>query len=116
GGTGTMDRFIVSATTARRTRGRATAPPGGARAPGRRVEQGRRDHRQTCAGGGRGSVPNPKLDRPEIWENIATIRREEMARAREILGVRQAWLGFVDSGYPEGDPLPPLPEGCFGLH
>jgi mycothiol S-conjugate amidase len=38
-----------------------------------------------------------------------------MARAREILGVRQEWLGFVDSGYPEGDPLPPLPEGCFGL-
>ncbi len=38
-----------------------------------------------------------------------------MARAREILGVRQEWLGFVDSGLPEGDPLPPLPEGCFGL-
>ena len=38
-----------------------------------------------------------------------------MDRAREILGVRQAWLGFVDSGLPEGDPLPPLPEGCFGL-
>jgi mycothiol S-conjugate amidase len=69
----------------------------------------------TCTGGERGSVLNPKLDRPEIWENIATIRREEMDRAREILGVRQDWLGFVDSGYPEGDPLPPLPEGCFGL-
>jgi mycothiol S-conjugate amidase len=69
----------------------------------------------TCTGGERGSVLNPKLDRPEIWENIATIRREEMKRAREILGVRQAWLGFVDSGYPEGDPLPPLPPGCFGL-
>jgi mycothiol S-conjugate amidase len=38
-----------------------------------------------------------------------------MDRAREILGVRQAWLGFVDSGLPEGDPLPPLPEGCFAL-
>ncbi len=36
-----------------------------------------------------------------------------MARAAEILGVRHAWLGFADSGYPEGDPLPPLPEGCF---
>ncbi|GAA1816613.1 mycothiol conjugate amidase Mca [Planosporangium flavigriseum] len=69
----------------------------------------------TCTGGERGSVLNPKLDRPEIWEQMATIRREEMERAREILGVRQAWLGFVDSGFPEGDPLPPLPEGCFGL-
>jgi len=69
----------------------------------------------TCTGGERGSVLNPKLDRPEIWENIAAIRREEMERAREILGVRQAWLGFVDSGFPEGDPPPPLPDGCFGL-
>ncbi len=69
----------------------------------------------TCTGGERGSVLNPKMDRPEVWENIADIRRKEMDTAREILGVRQAWLGFVDSGLPEGDPLPPLPEGCFGL-
>jgi mycothiol S-conjugate amidase len=38
-----------------------------------------------------------------------------MDAARAILGVDQAWLGFVDSGLPEGDPLPPLPEGCFAL-
>jgi mycothiol S-conjugate amidase len=38
-----------------------------------------------------------------------------MERARQILGVRQDWLGFVDSGWPEGDPPPPLPEGCFAL-
>jgi mycothiol S-conjugate amidase len=69
----------------------------------------------TCTGGERGSVLNPKLDRPEIWRDITEIRRAEMERAREILGVRQSWLGFVDSGYPEGDPPPPLPEGCFGL-
>jgi mycothiol S-conjugate amidase len=69
----------------------------------------------TCTGGERGSVLNPKLDRPEIVENITEIRRIEMDNARAILGVRQSWLGFVDSGLPEGDPLPPLPEGCFGL-
>jgi mycothiol S-conjugate amidase len=70
----------------------------------------------TCTGGERGSILNPALkDRPEIEANIGEIRRLEMARAREILGIRQEWLGFVDSGYPEGDPLPPLPEGCFGL-
>ena len=46
---------------------------------------------------------------------MADIRRREMEAAREILGVRQDWLGFVDSGLPEGDPLPPLPEGCFAL-
>ncbi|MGC5052679.1 mycothiol conjugate amidase Mca [Micromonospora sp. DT48] len=69
----------------------------------------------TCTGGERGSVLNPKLDRPDVWANIAEIRRGEMDAARAILGIEQAWLGFVDSGLPEGDPLPPLPEGCFAL-
>ncbi|MGI5212190.1 mycothiol conjugate amidase Mca [Plantactinospora sp. CA-290183] len=69
----------------------------------------------TCTGGERGSVLNPKLDRPDVWANIAEIRRAEMDAARAILGIDQAWLGFVDSGLPEGDPLPPLPEGCFAL-
>jgi mycothiol S-conjugate amidase len=67
----------------------------------------------TCTGGERGSVLNPKLDRPDVWANIGEIRRAEMDAARAILGVEQAWLGFVDSGLPEGDPPPPLPEGCF---
>jgi mycothiol S-conjugate amidase len=69
----------------------------------------------TCTGGERGSILNPKMDRPGVLENMTKIRREEMARAREILGVRQEWLGFIDSGLPEGDPLPPLPYGCFAL-
>jgi mycothiol S-conjugate amidase len=70
----------------------------------------------TCTGGERGDVLNPRLKGdPEIERNIHEVRRAEMDRAREILGVRQAWLGFVDSGLPEGDPLPPLPEGCFAL-
>jgi mycothiol S-conjugate amidase len=69
----------------------------------------------TCTGGERGSVLNPKMNRPEVLADIANIRRAEMEKARAILGVDQAWLGFVDSGLPEGDPLPPLPEGCFGL-
>jgi mycothiol S-conjugate amidase len=67
----------------------------------------------TCTGGERGSILNPAMDRPDVLANIADIRRQEMDRAREILGVEQVWLGFVDSGLPEGDPLPPLPEGCF---
>ena len=70
----------------------------------------------TCTGGDRGDVLNPRLKGdPEIERDIREVRRKEMDRAREILGVRQAWLGFVDSGLPEGDPLPPLPEGCFAL-
>ncbi|MER6095169.1 mycothiol conjugate amidase Mca [Streptomyces sp. NPDC001728] len=70
----------------------------------------------TCTGGERGSVLNPQLQGdPYIEANIHEVRRKEMDEAREILGVSQHWLGFVDSGLPEGDPLPPLPEGCFAL-
>jgi mycothiol S-conjugate amidase len=69
----------------------------------------------TCTGGEAGSVLNPAMDRPDVWANLADLRRKEMDRAREILGIRQEWLGFVDSGLPEGDPPPPLPEGCFAL-
>ncbi len=67
----------------------------------------------TCTGGERGSILNPAMDRPDVLANLTDIRRQEMDRAREILGIQQVWLGFVDSGLPEGDPLPPLPEGCF---
>jgi mycothiol S-conjugate amidase len=55
------------------------------------------------------------MDRPEVLADLANIRRAEMEEAERILGVRHCWLGFVDSGLPEGDPLPPLPEGCFAL-
>jgi mycothiol S-conjugate amidase len=69
----------------------------------------------TLTGGERGDILNKAMDRPEVRENLPRIRREEMERAREILGVRQRFLGFVDSGLPEGDPPPPLPDGCFAL-
>jgi len=69
----------------------------------------------TLTGGERGDILNKAMDRPEVRANLPKIRREEMARAREILGVRQKFLGFVDSGLPEGDPLPPLPDGCFAV-
>ncbi|HYP45206.1 MAG TPA: mycothiol conjugate amidase Mca [Propionibacteriaceae bacterium] len=67
----------------------------------------------TCTGGERGSILNPAMDRPDVLANISEIRRQEMESARQILGIEQVWLGFVDSGLPEGDPLPPLPEGSF---
>ena len=70
----------------------------------------------SCTGGERGDILNPALKgRADIEDNISEIRKTEMARAQAILGVEHTWLGFVDSGLPEGDPLPPLPEGCFGL-
>ena len=69
----------------------------------------------TMTGGERGDILNKAMERPDIRANLASIRRAEMARAREILGVEQRFLGFTDSGLPKGDPLPPLPEGCFAL-
>ena len=69
----------------------------------------------TCTGGERGSILNPNMDRPDVHADLTAIRRAEMDAAREILGVKQEWLGYVDSGLPEGDPLPPLPEGSFAL-
>jgi mycothiol S-conjugate amidase len=69
----------------------------------------------TLTGGERGDILNPAMDLPDVHGRIHEIRRDEMARAAELLGVQQQWLGFVDSGLPEGDPPPPLPEGCFAL-
>src|SRR3982074_2935941 len=69
----------------------------------------------TCTGGEAGSVLNPAMDRPEVLVNMTEVRREEMARAAKILGVSHRGLGFVDSGLPEGEPLPPVPEGSFAV-
>ena len=69
----------------------------------------------TLTGGERGDILNKAMERPDVRSDLARVRRAEMNRAREILGVQQRFLGFVDSGLPEGDPLPPLPDGCFAL-
>ena len=90
----------------------------GAASTARYVAEGVDVHVATCTGGERGSILNPSFQHPGIEDDpalIAEIRREEMERARDILGVTQDWLGWVDSGWPEGDPKPPLPEGCFAL-
>ena len=67
----------------------------------------------TCTGGERGDVLNPAAQ-PEVdLHGLHAVRMAEMAAAVQVLGVQHAWLGFEDSGFPEGDPRPPLPEGCF---
>ncbi len=90
----------------------------GAASTAKYVAEGVDVHVATCTGGERGSILNPSFQHPGLEDNpelISEIRRDEMARARDILGIKQDWLGFVDSGWPEGDPKPPLPEGCFAL-
>ncbi|OMB95368.1 mycothiol conjugate amidase Mca [Mycobacterium sp. NS-7484] len=87
----------------------------GAATTARYAAEGARVMVVTLTGGERGDILNPAMDLPEVHGRIHEVRRDEMAKAAEILGVEHHWLGFVDSGLPEGDPLPDLPEGCFAL-
>ncbi|MDO5097189.1 MAG: mycothiol conjugate amidase Mca [Corynebacterium sp.] len=87
----------------------------GAATMARYVAEGHRVMVLTCTGGERGDILNPAMDKPGVLENIKAVREQEMANAVAALGVEHKWLGYVDSGLPEGDPLPPLPEGSFAL-
>jgi mycothiol S-conjugate amidase len=75
----------------------------------------------TCTDGAKGSILNEQLKprEAELLPRIIEIRAAEMDRAREILGVRQEFLGFADSGLPaapEGEvDLPPLDPGSFAM-
>ncbi len=70
----------------------------------------------SCTGGERGDILNEKLKNDaHILRDLSQVRRDEMKAAQAVLGCEHTWLGFVDSGLPEGDPLPPLPDGCFAL-
>lgn len=87
----------------------------GAATLARYVSEGHEVMVVSCTGGERGSILNGAMDKPGVRENMTSIRKEEMAAAAKILGVEHRWLGFVDSGLPEGDPKPLLPPGCFAL-
>jgi mycothiol S-conjugate amidase len=70
----------------------------------------------SCTGGERGDVLNPQHPPVEGGlDGMREYRKHEMAAAARALGVQHHWLGFVDSGLPEGDPLPPVPEGSFAV-
>ncbi|GAA4656980.1 mycothiol conjugate amidase Mca [Arthrobacter cryoconiti] len=70
----------------------------------------------TCTGGELGGIQNPAMiGDAHSGRDMGGARRIEMARAAAILGIEHQWLGFTDSGLPEGDPLPELPANCFAL-
>jgi mycothiol S-conjugate amidase len=82
----------------------------GAATMARYVAEGHQVMVVTCTGGERGSILNPSFEPADLAEHPAQMRatrRQEMARAAQILGVQHRWLGYIDSGLPEGDPPPP---------
>ena len=78
----------------------------------------------SCTGGERGDVQNEGLDPRAMAErDMAGLRRLEMAAAQDVMGIDHRWLGYVDSGLPDGYTLDDhqhrradlLPAGCFAL-
>src|SRR5215207_6749096 len=56
----------------------------------------------TCTGGEAGDILNPAMDKPEVRDRIDEVRREELARAAEIIGYDEVvLLGYRDSGMPD---------------
>ena len=69
----------------------------GAATMARYAKEGHRISLVTLTDGAAGDILNPKMDRPGIKERMVEIRRDELARALEILGVTD----HVDLGYPD---------------
>jgi mycothiol S-conjugate amidase len=54
-----------------------------------------------CTGGEEGEILNPALDTPAVHARIVDLRREELAKATEIIGYDEVvMLGYRDSGMP----------------
>lgn len=67
-----------------------------------------------CTGGEAGEVLNPAMDRPEVHENLAEVRLEELRRSVDIIGFdRLDMLGYRDSGMPDSEAN--LDPRCFAF-
>ena len=57
-----------------------------------------------CTGGEEGDILNPAMDREEVRADIAAVRREELAKAADIIGYDVVeMLGYRDSGMPDSE-------------
>lgn len=55
-----------------------------------------------CTGGECGEVLNPALDTPEVWADLAAVRRRELDESTRIIGYDTVeLLGYRDSGMPD---------------
>ena len=73
----------------------------------------------SCTGGERGDIQNPELEPKAMADrDMAGLRRIEMANAQAAVGFQHRWLGYQDSGLPDGfaeDRTIPLPPNSFYL-
>lgn len=57
-----------------------------------------------CTGGEEGKILNPAMDLPEVRDNLAQVRRQELAAAVEIIGYHEThMLGYRDSGMKDSE-------------
>jgi mycothiol S-conjugate amidase len=74
----------------------------GAGSLARYADEGVRTIVVTCTGGEAGDILNPAMDQPGNLDRMPELRRQELAKALEILNVSQHYfLGYRDSGMPD---------------
>jgi len=55
-----------------------------------------------CTGGEAGDILNPAMERPDVRQNLAQVRLDELQRATGIIGYETVeLLGYHDSGMPD---------------
>jgi mycothiol S-conjugate amidase len=68
----------------------------------RYADEGVRTVIVTCTGGEAGDILNPAMDQPGNLERMPELRREELAKALQVLNVSQHYfLAYCDSGMPD---------------
>jgi mycothiol S-conjugate amidase len=68
----------------------------------RYADEGVRTVIVTCTGGEAGDILNPAMDQPGNLERMPELRREELAKALQVLQASQHYfLGYRDSGMPD---------------
>ncbi len=76
----------------------------GAATVARYVDLGHEATLVCCTGGEEGKILNPAVDLPEVRDNLAQVRRQELAAAVEIIGYhRTHMLGYRDSGMKDSE-------------
>ena len=64
------------------------------------ADTGQRVSVVTLTDGSEGEILNPKMDQPGVAERLQEVRRDELARALEVIGVTDhVWFGYRDSGF-----------------